>query len=353
MTSPNQQQSIDLLRQMVGHYSPSGHESQVTAWLAGFLGEWGWQSRVDEVGNIVAERGQGERHLVFLGHIDTVTGEIPLRLEDGILYGRGSVDAKGPLAAFLCAGAQAQLPDDLRITCIGAVEEETSTSKGARHVAPLYRPDYLIIGEPSGWDSLCMGYKGNCHIRLTVRQPRTHGASGVPSAGTRVCQFWQAALAAAETQRQGDKVIQSVTVDVSAIETGVDGLDETGMIRLDIRTPPGVDNDALRRDLEAAVPENGRLEFVENLLPARGARTGPLIREFRKAIAAVGDEGATARFSFKTGTSDMNIVAPVWNCPMLAYGPGDSSLDHTPNEHIRLDAYLKSIQVLRRVLENL
>jgi LysW-gamma-L-lysine carboxypeptidase len=55
----------------------------------------------------------------------------------------------------------------------------------------------------------------------------------------------------------------------------------------------------------------------------------------------------------KTGTSDMNIVAPVWNCPILAYGPGDSSLDHTPDEHILLSEYGLGVQVLADVLRRL
>ena len=52
----------------------------------------------------------------------------------------------------------------------------------------------------------------------------------------------------------------------------------------------------------------------------------------------------------KTGTSDMNVVAPIWKCPIVAYGPGDSSLDHTPNEHLQLDEYWKAVNVLEKTL---
>jgi LysW-gamma-L-lysine carboxypeptidase len=55
-------------------------------------------------------------------------------------------------------------------------------------------------------------------------------------------------------------------------------------------------------------------------------------------------------FVLKTGTSDMNVVAPVWKCPIVAYGPGDSSLDHTPDEHLELDEYWKAVQVLEQTL---
>jgi LysW-gamma-L-lysine carboxypeptidase len=47
----------------------------------------------------------------------------------------------------------------------------------------------------------------------------------------------------------------------------------------------------------------------------------------------------------------MNLVTPAWNCPAVAYGPGDSSLDHTPHEHLPLSEFHKSIAVLKKVLD--
>jgi LysW-gamma-L-lysine carboxypeptidase len=43
------------------------------------------------------------------------------------------------------------------------------------------------------------------------------------------------------------------------------------------------------------------------------------------------------------------VVGPVWNCPIVAYGPGDSRLDHTPNEHIDIAGYLQAIAILARI----
>ena len=75
--------------------------------------------------------------VVLLGHMDTVRGYIPVKLEDGVLFGRGAVDAKGPLAAFLCATARLVrhgAVGALRrpIVVIGAVEEEVGhVTRGA------------------------------------------------------------------------------------------------------------------------------------------------------------------------------------------------------------------------------
>jgi LysW-gamma-L-lysine carboxypeptidase len=59
------------------------------------------------------------------------------------------------------------------------------------------------------------------------------------------------------------------------------------------------------------------------------------------------------RFKLKTGTSDMNIVGPVWQCPIIAYGPGDSSLDHTPDEHVKIPEFLRSIDILTSAIQTL
>ena len=73
--------------------------------------------------------------------------------------------------------------------------------------------------------------------------------------------------------------------------------------------------------------------------PWHGDRNNALVRSFLAGIRQV-EPAAQPGFVVKTGTSDMNVVAPVWQCPIVAYGPGDSALDHTPNEHLELDEYL-------------
>ena len=111
--------------------------------------------------------GKGQSLIVF-GHIDTVPGDIPVRIEDNILHGRGSVDAKGPLAAMLSAASIAGLPDGVRVSVVGAVGEEAAGSIGARHLAPQWSPDACIIGEPSGFDGVTLGYKGRLLCNASI-----------------------------------------------------------------------------------------------------------------------------------------------------------------------------------------
>jgi LysW-gamma-L-lysine carboxypeptidase len=84
----------------------------------------------------------------------------------------------------------------------------------------------------------------------------------------------------------------------------------------------------------------------------RGERNNALVRSFLGAIREISPETRPS-FVVKSGTSDMNVVGPAWRCPILAYGPGDSTLDHTPNEHIALDDYWQAVLVLEAALRNL
>jgi len=75
-----------------------------------------------------------------------------------------------------------------------------------------------------------------------------------------------------------------------------------------------------------------------------------LVRSFLFGIRQM---GGTPGFKLKSGTADMNLVGPAWNCPIVAYGPGDSNLDHTANEHIQIVEFLKGIDVLKATLQKI
>ena len=93
------------------------------------------------------------------------------------------------------------------------------------------------------------------------------------------------------------------------------------------------------------------VEPIGFAIPAWGCeKNTQLVRAF---LSGIRSQGGEPRFVYKTGTADLNIVAPVWKCPAVVYGPGDSALDHTPNEHISLDEYAKAVNVLSEALKKL
>jgi LysW-gamma-L-lysine carboxypeptidase len=82
----------------------------------------------------------------------------------------------------------------------------------------------------------------------------------------------------------------------------------------------------------------------------RTDKRSPVTAPFLRAIRA---QGGTPRFTVKLGTSDMTVVGPAWGCPVVAYGPGDAALDHTPEERIELAEYLQAVRVLAEALVGL
>ena len=115
---------LETLMGLVKHFSPTGQERQAVNWLVSRMDTLGFTRAFgDEVGNAVGVMGEGSRQIVLLGHIDTVPGEIQVRLEGDLIYGRGSVDAKGALAAFVDAVAAIGPQPGWQLVVVGAVDE--------------------------------------------------------------------------------------------------------------------------------------------------------------------------------------------------------------------------------------
>src|SRR5512141_2344014 len=98
---------FDTLFGLVSQYSPSGQERGAVEWQVARMKSLGYDNAfIDEAGSAVGVLGKCSKQVVLMGHIDTVPGEISVRMDVGaqhavpLLYGRGSADAKGPLACF-------------------------------------------------------------------------------------------------------------------------------------------------------------------------------------------------------------------------------------------------------------
>jgi len=342
-----EQADIELLRALVAIPSLSHEERHAVEFLRGAMASRGFELLDSDAGSAVGRIGSGEKHIVLLGHIDTVPGHIPVEIRDGVLWGRGAVDAKGPLATFVAAASAAADRLNATITVIGATGEEVIGSPGANEVATWPAPDFCIIGEPSGWDAVCLGYRGSYSLIYTLTRSTRHTAGPGESVAQEAVDFWNALQAeVAEWNADAKGNFWSIGPSLRAFNTSGDGLQDTATLSIGLRLPPELDVDRLTSRIheiagDAVIEIDGLQEGY------RTTRRSKLVPPFMRGIRAHGGE---PRFTLKLGTSDMNVVGPVWGCPIVAYGPGDSSLDHTPEERIELDEYLKAIRVLSDVL---
>lgn len=342
---------LETLIGLLSIESLSGAERRASAWLESRMRQLGFTAaEVDEVGNAIGVIGNGERQIVLLGHIDTVPGEIPLRLEGDRLYGRGSVDAKGSLAAFVDAAAQVGEKQGWQIVVIGAVGEEHE-SRGVRYILDRFHPDYLIVGEPSGWQRCTLGYKGSANAEVVVRRTHAHSAAQPASACDTAFDLvagmrsWEANF-----NRDRSRVFDQLQLTLYGFSSGTDNLEDWACLQVGARLPEDLSPQSwYSRLVSLCAPET--VKPTGYAIPAyRADKNTPLVRAM---LAGIRSQGGRPGFVVKTGTADLNIAAPVWKCPAIAYGAGDSNLDHTPNEHILVSEFHQSVRVLSSALTTL
>ena len=337
---------VELLNAMLAVPSVSGDEEALAAMLVWRLLDAGFDVDVDAVGNVIAAWGDGPETIALVGHLDTVPGHIEVRRDGGVLHGRGAVDAKGPLAAAIAAVSRQPRDGDRRFVVIGAVQEET-TSRGAHHLATsMAAPHGLVILEPSGWDAVTIGYKGSVRLWASFAQPQAHSAGREPSAADRCIDVVRALQDCARAPNRDASVFDRVDVRVLRFGSEHDGLVDRATVDIGLRTPPGCDVGALL-DIARSTGGSGEVTVLSQTPGVRTRRDSPLARGLIRAIRAA---GGAPRFKLKTGTSDLNVLAPAWACPAVAYGPGDSGLDHTPEERVSIAELERAVDVLALAL---
>lgn len=337
---------MELLRKMLELYTPCGDEHLLAEFLHDALPAWGFQTEVDGAGNLIARVGRGPKNIFLVGHMDTVSGEIPVRVEAGKLYGRGAVDAKGSLAAFIESAKNFRDSQALTIWVIGCVGEEDD-SRGAEFLLEQdYRPDFVVIGEPSGGDAITLGYRGSFWVFYELERPLTHPGHAAPTVAEEAVRFYN------ELKRQyppGPKAFDAVDIRLVEVHARARGFTELVEMILNVRTPLNFAYEEFQRLVQLIGGEADLL--MGDPTPAfRAEKNNALVRAFLKAIRA---HGGRPSFKLKTGTSDMNLLGPAWGVPIVAYGPGDSALDHTPHEHLALAEYERAKEILGTALREL
>lgn len=334
-----------LLKTMVEIYSPSGEEAELVDFLQPEMTSLGFRTSRDQVGNLVGRIGEGGTEVLLLGHLDTVEGMVPVGEENGNLQGRGTVDAKSALANFIGTSSQFAGSSDLEIIVIGVVEEETS-SKGAYQISDTLSPDYVVIGEPSKWNGITLGYRGSVEVSYYLESPKTHRGEGSPLPSEEAVLFYRKLSDRFNPDSSG---FNSTEVRLAEIRTQNDPFRDVVKMTLDVRTSTGFQWPEFDQFITSHKGQ-AKVNMSRHVPPVKSSKRNRLVSSF---LTAIRNSGGEPKFKLKTGTSDMNILAENWEVPMIAYGPGDSSLDHTPNEHLNLEELSLAQEVLTKALSKL
>lgn len=348
-------QAAEFLEKIVSIYSPSEREDELAKFIAAAGQELGFtKSAVDHFSNVVLEIGapNAKKTILLLGHIDTVRPFLPVKVKDGKLFGRGAVDAKGPFATFVFAAlAASKKLKNTKIIVAGASQEEQHGT-GARVLAEKFSaPDAIVVGEPSGFTGITLGYKGTFSMEFFKRKNSAHSANDAErNAIEEAIDFTQKIKKFCDDFNSGKSVWEGLQQRVvKFVFDEVNGVEQV-KVRVKFRTPLGFDIAALKK-VVGKNSNGGEISYLQSWGSEEAClspKNSPLVKAFLSAIRA---EGGEPVFKVKTGTADMNTLVKAFpGVPIVSYGPGDSNLDHTPGEHIELAEFEKAIQILEKVL---
>jgi len=314
--------------------------------------------RLGQVDNLWATHGSGAPVLVLLGHTDVVppgpleawtSGPFDPQVRQGNLYGRGTADMKGSVAAFVVAAEQyvAAHPDHVgTLAVLVTSDEEGDAIDGVRHVARLFaergqRIDWCITGEPSSTetlgDLLRVGRRGSLTGTLVVKGVQGHVAYPHKARNP----IHQAAAALAElTARHWDDGYESfppTSLQVSNLHAGTGASNVIpGELRMqfNLRYTPHWDAPRLEAEITALLERHG-LEYTLSWHRSGEPFYTPEGRLRRVAREVLGEfAGAPPEESTGGGTSDARFIAPL-GAQCIEVGPVNATI-HQVDEHVRV-----------------
>ncbi len=386
-----QRETLELLKKLVACPSLSGQEQGVADILKGYLKENGFTApENDRYGDLVAGVA-GSRpgiRLLFDGHMDTVpaknaedwtTPPFEPVIREGKLFGRGTSDMKGAVAAFAVAAAQ-YLREKGRnfageLWFAGVVQEECFEGVCAREVAKRVRPDLVIIGEASE-GNLKLSQRGRAEIVLETFGVPCHSANpqkGV-NAATAMCALIHEIMKLPVTRDPrmvGDGIL--VLTDIKSDPyPGASVVPHYCRATFDRRLLVGETRESVLKPIEAIIEAQKRLDPTLNArvsypMGSAVCATGETVEAERffapwwfaadervlRVKAAMEERGlapAITGYSFCTNGS---YYAGEAGIPTFGFGPSREDLAHTVDEHIALkdlydavDGYLAILHAL-------
>ncbi|ALC05510.1 Succinyl-diaminopimelate desuccinylase [Corynebacterium deserti GIMN1.010] len=353
-----------LTQRLVDIPSPSGEEKQIADEIEAALRALNLPG-VEVLrfnNNVLARTNRGlDSRVMLAGHIDTVpiADNVPSRMEDGIMYGCGTVDMKSGLAVYLhtfATLAQAEHNQDLQhdLTLIAyECEEVADHLNGLGHIQTQHpewlQADLALLGEPTGgW--IEAGCQGNLRIKVTAHGVRAHSARS-----------WL-----------GDNAMHKLSPIIAKIsayeakEVEIDGLTYREGLNI-VRCESGVANNVIPDEAWMNVnfrfaPNRSVDEAVEHVVDklglsdaagidwavedaAGGALPGLGKQVTRGLIDAVGPDRIRAKF----GWTDVSRFSAM-GVPALNFGSGDPSFAHKRDEQCPVDQITSVAETLRSYL---
>jgi acetylornithine deacetylase/succinyl-diaminopimelate desuccinylase-like protein len=317
------------------------------------------------ISNLVAHTG-GERIVILNAHWDTVLPSeaynrsvLPVKEEEGYVYGLGACDMKGGLVAMLATFLHCFENGIEGVTISLTGDEEVGGVNGTKQLVDqgIVAP-YVILGEPTGL-AISLGQKGALRIHMKAHGSQAHGAyphkgdNAILKMNTFIRHLLRRFPLLADNS-SAETVFRKVTASVNTISGGFSPnvVPNECLATCDVRIPPGVNLDEVRRTIVSLAHA-----YTIDVLFEEGAMSGwrldkksRLFSVSKRAIKSITKE--SPQFIIKMGSNDGRYYVP-HGSEIINIGPGDSALSHTAHERISLQQIADAQKIYTAIIEEL
>ena len=365
---------IEFVRDIVAIPSPSGEERRVLERIKKEMEKVGWRKvRFDGAGNLRGQIGEGSRAIAIDAHADTVgSGDrrewdcdpYRGRLEKGWLWGRGTADQKGGLAAAVYAAEiiiDQGLEDDFILHLVVSVQEEDCEGLSWNYIIEEegFIPEAVILTEPSRL-GIKRGQRGHAEVLITTRGESAH--SFCPQKGKNA--IYSTARLVGRLEKFASRLpshpqFGTGSLAVTAIHSespSDNSVPDYCQIRVDRRFWPGATRDSILKEISDLLEDEESVITIP--VYRRSSHAGkelrgekffpswileedhPLITAARQtSLSAWGEEAPVGTWGFSTnGVSTM----AKHGIPTFGLGPGREDMAHRPNERVEVEELLKA-----------
>lgn len=349
--SPSSSEAVDLLKEMVRFPSLSGEEAEIADFMTDYARRPGVAvERYDN--NVVMRLGSGADTLLLNSHLDVVPPSSdhpyppfePVEAE-GVLYGRGSVDAKASGAAMtralLSLAEEGWTPEQGQLlltltTCEEGGGKQNGLEDLRSHLSAL---NAAVIGEPTQLRP-CVAQKGLLILKVHAHGTAAH--AGRSHRGTNAITKGMQALRQLEgvTLDRADSILGSPSVTVTLVEGGSANnvVPDHCEFTVDVRSTPAYTHDEITSIVRKAVDAEVNV-YSDRLVPCATSEDASIAQAARAAADAEPFGSPTS--------SDWVFLHDV---PTVKMGPGPSSRSHTSEERIATREVRRAVSVYRNLI---
>ncbi|HMO05366.1 MAG TPA: YgeY family selenium metabolism-linked hydrolase [Kiritimatiellia bacterium] len=363
---------VKFMQDIIAIKSLSSQEGKVAKRIAAEMKALGYdQVRTDKMGNVIGRIGKGPVQIAIDGHIDTVdvgdlaawkTDPFDPVIKKGVLYGRGTSDMKGGVAAAVYSGALLKkaglMPKNVTLLVTGTVQEEDCDGLCWQYLVreEKIRPNVVVITEPTSL-RIYRGHRGRMELEVETTGISCHGSA--PERGVNA--VYKMAPIIADIEKLNERLkprkpLGKGTVTISHIRSRSPSLCAVAdgcVIHLDRRLTIGETEDVVVRQIKA-LPSVKKAKAIVRVLdydtPSYTGLSYPTKKYFPTwEMPESTREVKKAREAFEAVFADIPVVghwtfstngiatAGMHDIPTIGFGPGHEHFAHAPNECVEIE----------------